>query len=234
MKRDAAFARVWSSIGPVRSAKRVVAPCGGEKNLLRRRGKRPLRRAAGSYRLNDSGATMLEYALDAPMLLLMLVKIVDLGIMLTTQSLLDGAARDAARLIRTGQVAAAGNTISTFQNLLCSRMAPVMSTGTCQSQLIFDVEVFNSFGGVAFTPCTLNNNQVGVGTVCKFTPGNATNIVGVQVTYNRQFIVPWVGACLGGGSCWLGAGTPLGSTPGNAIPLISTVVFRNEPFPSAG
>jgi Flp pilus assembly protein TadG len=177
---------------------------------------------------------MLEFALVAPMLLLMLVTIVDLGIMLTTQSLLDGAARDAARLIRTGQVAAAGNTISTFQNLLCSRMAPVMSTATCQSQLIFDVEVFNSFGAVAFTPCTLNANQTGTGTVCSWTSSKSTDIVGVQVTYNRQFIVPWVGACLGGGSCWLGAGTPLGSTPGNAIPLISTVVFRNEPFPSAG
>jgi Flp pilus assembly protein TadG len=54
-------------------------------------------------KLDDSGATGVEFTIVAPPLLLLLLTIVDLGMMLTTQSLLDGAARDAARLIRTGQ-----------------------------------------------------------------------------------------------------------------------------------
>jgi hypothetical protein len=36
---------------------------------------------------------------------------------------------------------------------------------------------------------------------------------------------------LSGGSCWAGIGTASGSNPGTGtVPLISTVIFRNEPF----
>ncbi len=50
------------------------------------------------------GALAIEFAFVAPLFLLLLLVIVELGLTLTTQSLLDGATRDAARLIRTGQV----------------------------------------------------------------------------------------------------------------------------------
>lgn len=188
-----------------------------------------LRRAG----IGERGEVLIEFAIVAPMLLLLLLTIVDLGLMLTTQSLLDGAARDAARLIRTGQVQTQSSPIATFQNLLCSDMSPVMSAATCQSQVIFQVQVFSGFGSVAFTPCTQNQNQTGNGTVCGFVPGTASQIVGVQVTYNRPFLIPWVGACLTGGSCWFGAGTTAGTSAGTGTaPLTSTVIFENEPFPS--
>ncbi|HEX3862687.1 MAG TPA: TadE/TadG family type IV pilus assembly protein [Stellaceae bacterium] len=202
---------------------------------MRRLAWKGVRRAANSViHMDNRGATLIEFAIVAPMLLLLMTTIIDLGIMLTTQSLLDGAARDAARLIRTGQVSTSGNPISTFQTLLCSKLSPIMSTATCQSKVIFDVEVFPDFGDVSFKPCTLNNNQTGTGTVCKFSSGGSTDIVGVQVTYNRTFIVPWVGACLTGGSCWTGTGSAIGTKPGaNSVPLVSTVVFKNEPFPAS-
>jgi Flp pilus assembly protein TadG len=185
------------------------------------------------FRIGERGETLVEFAMVAPMLLLLLLIIVDLGLMLTTQSLLDGAARDASRLIRTGQVSAAGNTVTTFQTLLCSDMKPVMSTATCDSQVVFEVQTFSNFGNVAFTPCTRNQGQTGSGTVCNFTPGTANQIVGVQVTYNRPFMIPWVGRCLTRGACWFGPGTGSGSGAGSStVPLISTVVFENEPFPS--
>jgi Flp pilus assembly protein TadG len=203
-------------------------------SMSRSEDRRPRRRSwvlrAGR---DERGVTVIEFALVAPMLLLLLLTIIDLGLMLFTQSLLDGAARDAARLIRTGQVQNQGSPIATFQNLLCSDLSPIMSTATCQSQVIFEVQVFSNFGSVSFTPCTYNQNQNGNGTACAFTPGIASQIVGVQITYNRPFIVPWVGACLTGGSCWFGPGTTAGSGTGtNIAPLISTVIFRNEPFPS--
>src|ERR1700730_9557131 len=67
----------------------------------------------------QSGAIALEMALVGPPFFLILLTIIDLGLMLANQSLLDGAARDAARLIRTGQVQSATSPITTFQNLLC-------------------------------------------------------------------------------------------------------------------
>jgi Flp pilus assembly protein TadG len=183
--------------------------------------------------LGDNGVTAVEFAMVAPMFLLLLATIVDLGVLLTTQFLLDGAARDAARLILTGQVQTASSPMTTFQNLLCSDLSPVISNATCQSSVIFEVQVFTNFAGVSFTPCTQNTNANQSG-YCSFNPGTGTQIVGVRVTYNYPFMIPWVGACLTGGSCWFGAGTGGGSNPGSGTaPLVSTVVFMNEPFPSS-
>ena len=197
----------------------------------------PRRVVVGSRRLlrglGDNGVTAIEFAMVAPMFLLLIMTIVDLGVMLTTQFLLDGAARDAARLIRTGQVQTSGSPLTTFQNLLCSDLSPLISSATCQSSVIFEVQVFTNFAGVSFTPCTQNTNANQSG-YCSFSPGTGTQIVGVQATYNYPFMVPWVGACLTGGSCWFGAGTASGSNPGRGTaPLVSTVVFMNEPFPSS-
>jgi Flp pilus assembly protein TadG len=180
---------------------------------------------------DKAGAIIIEMAVIGPPFFLLLLVILDLGLMLANQSLLDGAARDAARLIRTGQVQGATSPISTFQTTLCANMNSVMTTAQCETDIIFEVQVFSSFGTVSFTPCTLNNNQTGSGTVCSFNPGTGGEIVGVQATYNRPFIIPWVGACLTGGSCWAGLGTSSGSNPGTgSVPLVSTVIFRNEPF----
>jgi Flp pilus assembly protein TadG len=184
---------------------------------------------------SDSGDTMLEFAFVAPMLVLLLVMIIDLGMMLVTQSLLNGAAQDASRLIRTGQIYADGNSITPFENQICSDMAPVMSTTNCQSNVVFEVQTFSSFGSVSFTPCTQTSYQSGSGAVCSFSPGAATQIVGVRVTYGRSFMISWVGACLTtGGSCWFGPGTTGTVSGGNhTVPLMSTFVFQNEPFPSS-
>jgi Flp pilus assembly protein TadG len=177
------------------------------------------------------GSTAVEMAFVGPPFLLLLAAIFELGLTLTTQSLLDGAARDAARLIRTGQVQTQASPIGTFQNLLCTDLSSIMVTSDCDSKVLFEVQVFSGFGSVSFTPCTQNANQAGNGTACQFSPGTGGQIVAVQVSYPRPFIVPWVGACLSGGSCWAGLGTTNGTNPGtDTATLTSTVIFQNEPF----
>jgi Flp pilus assembly protein TadG len=179
------------------------------------------------------GETMIEFAIVAPMLILLMIMVIDLGIMLTAQTLLDGAAQDSARLIRTGQIYAQNDSITPVENQICADMAPIMSTTNCQSNIVFEVQTFSGFASVSFTACTHTSYQSGSGTVCSFTPGVATQIVGLRLTYNRAFMIPWVGACLTGGNCWFGAGSKGANTGGsNTVPLMSTVVFQNEPFPS--
>jgi Flp pilus assembly protein TadG len=185
-------------------------------------------------RMDDRGATAIEFLFIAPLLILLLLTIIDLGVMLTTQALLDGAARSAARLIQTGQVQVTGSPVTTFQTQLCYEMTPLISTSTCQSQIIFEVQNFASFSAVSFTPCAQNQGQPGSGVVCPFDAGTAEQIIGVQATYNYTFISPWVGACLTLGSCWFGVGSSSGSNPGtDTVPLVTTVIFMNEPFPSS-
>ena len=184
---------------------------------------------------NQDGTTAVELAFVGPPFLLLLAAIFELGLTLTAQSLLDGAARDAARLIRTGQVQTQGSPIGTFQTLLCSKMSSIMSVSECDSKVIFEVQVFTSFGSVSFTPCTLNANQTGTGTACTFSPGTGGQIVGIQASYPRPFIIPWVGACLSGGSCWAGLGTTNGTNAGTGTAtLTSTVIFKNVPFSCSG
>jgi Flp pilus assembly protein TadG len=180
------------------------------------------------------GAIAVEMAFVGPPFLLLMLALLDFGQTLLTQSVLDGAARDAARLVRTGQVQSAGSPITTFQNQLCAEMSALMSTTTCQSNVMFEVQVFANYSSMTFTSCTKNaNSQASGGTACTFTPGSGGNIVGVQVSYARPYIVPWVGSCLTGGSCWTGPLSGRGSGGGTQTTLlVSTVIFQNEPFPS--
>ena len=169
---------------------------------------------------NERGAVAVEMAIIGPPFLLTLLSIIELGLILTTQALLDGAARDAARLVRTGQVSAAGNTIGTFQTLLCSDMSMLLSTAVCTNNVLIDV-VSNpnatNFGALAFASCGSNAGSGGPNP-CPFSAGNPGDIVAVQVSYNRPFIVPWVGGLLS-----------IASDSQHTL-LQSTVVFRNEPF----
>lgn len=169
---------------------------------------------------DQSGLAAVEWAFVGPMFLLMLLSIIELGITLTTQATLDGATRDAARLIRTGQVDAAGNTLASFQNQLCSEMSMFMSTTSCQTNVIISVvsTTGSSFTGISFPACSINTSSPPPPGACPFQPGAAGNLVGVQVTYNRAFIVPWAGSVLSA------------STNSQHVRLQSTVVFRNEPF----
>jgi Flp pilus assembly protein TadG len=180
---------------------------------------------------DQKGTLAVEMAFVGPPFLLLMLGIIELGLTLTTQMVLDGAARDAARLIRTGQVQSQGDPIGTFQNLLCSDMSTLMTVSDCNSKIIFEVQVYASFGSVSFTPCTRNNNTTGTGTACSFTPGTGGQIIGVQASYPRPFIIPWVGGCLSGGSCWAGPGTTYGTNSGTGTAVLtSTVIFQNEPF----
>jgi Flp pilus assembly protein TadG len=179
------------------------------------------------------GAIAVEMAFVGPPFLLLMLALLDFGQTLLTQSVLDGAARDAARLVRTGQVQLSGSPIATFQNQLCSELSALMSTTTCQNNVMFEVQVFAGYGTMTFTSCTKNaNSTVTGGTACSFTPGSGGNIVGVQVSYARPYIIPWVGACLTGGSCWTGRGSSSGGAGTQSTLLVSTVIFQNEPFPS--
>ena len=168
-----------------------------------------------------SGIAAVEWALVGPMFLFLLLSIIDLGITFTTQATMDGAARDAARLIRTGQLNAAGNTLTPFQTQLCGELTMFMSVSSCQTNLAVDVVTVTGttdFSSLpAFVVCHNPTTPPTAGT-CPFNPGGAGDLVGVQVSYNRPFLVPWVGTLMGN------------SADRTIIKLQSTVVFRNEPF----
>jgi Flp pilus assembly protein TadG len=161
-------------------------------------------------RLGEGGAAAVEMAVVGPIFLLMFLGIFELGYMVFVQSVLDGCARDAARLIRTGQVAASANPLATFQNLLCTEMASIVGC----SNLIYNVQPFATYGAVSLTPPKDSNGKL----LPTFNPGGPVSNMLVEVIYIRPFFTQYVGQYLGGSS--------------NSAMLTSTVIFHNEPFPN--
>jgi len=163
--------------------------------------------------IDASGAAAVEFAIVGSAFMLMLLASFEFGYMLFVQSVLDNAARDAARLVRTGQAQESGNAQSTFQTLLCNDVGSLIGCGN----IIYQAQVFNNWTAAQTavnTPPTRNANgqMVSQG----FSAGTQNQIVVVTVTYNYPFFTPWVGGLLGGSS--------------NSALLMSTVVFQNEPY----
>lgn len=169
---------------------------------------------------------MVEFAFVGPMFLLLLLAIMEVGLLLFSQTLLDTGTRDAARLIRTGQA----STIGTIQTAVCNDMGPLLSASQCASQVLIQAQTFTDYGSIAFTSCTQNANGTGKGTSCPFSTGSGNSIVGVQIVYQRTYLIPWVSACLTGGKCWTGLGSSFGPGGTGYTNLVSTVIFKNEPF----
>jgi len=167
---------------------------------------------------DERGSILVEFALIGPMFMTLILCIIELGVMLFAQTALDGAARAAARTIRTGQVQATGNPQAAFSAALCAGLGSFIPC----SSVIFDVEVFPTFGAIT-TPRNNNSGQftdaAGNQIPGQFVPGNPGQIVVVKVIYQRQFISGYARQ-------YLGFSSQGGS--GGAV-LSSTVVFQNEP-----
>jgi Flp pilus assembly protein TadG len=159
------------------------------------------------------GGAAIEFAVVGSCFMLMLLASFEFGYMLFIQSVLDNAARDAARLIRTGQAQQSADANTTFQTLLCNDVGSLIGCGS----LIYQSQVFNNWTAAQTavnTPPTRNANGTYVS--AGFSAGTQSQIVVVTVTYNYPFFTPWIGSLLGGSS--------------STALLMSTVVFQNEPY----
>lgn len=163
--------------------------------------------------IDNRGATAVEFAIVGTTFMLMLLAAFEFGYMLFIQSALDNAARDAARLIRTGQAQTSGNPTSMFSTLLCNEVGSQIPCGS----IMYQAQVFNDWASAQTAvnnppPRDKNGNMVSQG----FSPGTAGQILVVTVSYNYPFFTPWIGAVVGGAT--------------KSAYLQSVVVFQNEPY----
>jgi len=176
---------------------------------------------------DERGSYALEFAMIAPFFLFLMLEIVDIGLFLFTQVVLDGAARDAAREIRTGQlVGTQGSAAQTsFNSVLC---ADVHGLVPC-ANITYYVNIMTQFSDTSslpsYTPPPQGQNSPGGfnGQPQTFNTGSGGSLVAVRVAYLRPSLVPLANpiAILGGNQLNLAS---LSSTL-----VSSTVVFRNEP-----
>jgi hypothetical protein len=159
----------------------------------------------------EGGGTAVELALIAPFFLLLVFAALELGMMLFANAALDGATRDAARAIRTGEAQLSGGALAAVRSRLCARLGALID---CDA-VILDARAFGSFAAVSLPP--LNIQPGPPATI--FQPGDAGQIVALRAAYRYNFMLPMVASLLGdaGGGGW----------------LLATAIFRNEPFRGA-
>lgn len=124
-----------------------------------------------------------EFALLAPIFMLFVCMLLELGLVLFTQSALDNAARDGARGLRTNKI----TTSTEFTNAVCGDLGTLISS--CTSKIQYYIQASSAFS-------SLSAHTGALGTT--FITGSAGQDMLVQVGYSRTSIIPWAAVYLGG------------------------------------
>lgn len=173
---------------------------------------RALRAAVRPFRAplrDDRGSTLMEFALVAPLFMLLLVGTLEVAIMFFAGAVIEGATKEAARQIRTGQVQQSADPLAAFQAKLCDDLAGVIDC----TEVVFTVQTFSNFSSVSMP---LEYDEDGEIINPGFAPGGSTAITVVRAVYRWNFMTPMMERVLPGGLA------------GHL--LVSTVAFQNEPY----
>ena len=163
---------------------------------------------------SESGAAAVEFALVAAPFLALLVAILQTGIVFLASRVLDEVTAQASRYVMTGQAQQSNMSQSGFATYVCNNTFAMF---TCANFMI-NVQNYASFSAASTTTPTLTFNGNGtVSNTWTWSPGNPGDIVVLQVMYQWPIVLGPLGFNLGN------------LANGNRL-LVSTAVFKNEPY----
>ena len=163
--------------------------------------------------IRDDGTVATEFALVGLPFIIMLIGFVEVCLFFSSAVSLEGATNDAARMIRTGQVQAAGDPVTVFQNTLCNAVSGLINCGGLQYQVI--PIAGNSFGNAAALAPQFDANGNLINQT--FDPGTSSGDVLIRVVYQYVFLTPFLGRIMTGGAA-------------DQAMLMSTIIIQNEPY----
>ena len=173
-----------------------------------------LRRECRRLVVQESGTAAIEFAVVAMPFFLLLVGIFEVGMVMFTQTELQGATQEAARQVRTGNVQANGDPETAFMDLLCAELVAAID---CNGQLVVDARAFDSMADVDTPPFFAPS---GAGSGNEFDGGDPGQTVVVRVAYTWPIMTPLL--------------APFLADNGDDGRIITAAtVFRNEPFNGA-
>ena len=171
-------------------------PAGSFGQLLRR------------FRDNRKGASAVEFAIVAPLFLVLLFAIIETALMFFAGQVLETMTQDAARMILTGQAQTANYQQADFKAYVCNQIPALFS---CDN-LVVNVQSASSASSISFTPFDANCNQT-----VQYSPGGPGDTVLVQVSYKWQLFVT-------------GLGYNIANCPNSQRNLVASAAFQNEPY----
>ena len=172
-------------------------------------------------RRETKGTAAIEFAIIAPVFLMLLWAIFETGMMFFASQTLTHGLQQTARQIRTGKAHSDTLTQSAFRDAVCAQVNYLLSCDA--DKLYLDVRAFSSFAGVGFPPPLDPDNNFDNVNMNHFEIGESGNISGgssivlVRGFYVWQIYTPVFGQYFS-------------NMAGNKRLLSSSVAFKNEPF----
>ena len=166
------------------------------------------------YKAQDDGVVAVEFALLAIPLFVLIIGAVEMSLFFAGGVVLEGAASDAARLIRTGQSQTSENPEQVFADRLCEKVGVMIDCEDLQYQVIrMETDSFSE----------AENNQPefdAEGNLIDepFNAGNSNDVILIRAAYRYEFLTPFIGA--------MATGDP----SRNWMNHLATVVIRAEPY----
>lgn len=178
------------------------------------------RMARRRFHKDSDGSTAVEFAIVAPLFLMIMFSIFEVGWFFFANSIVDATVGDAARRVKTGQVQKSfGDAEDKFDDMYEDICNVLTVFGGCENRLTLEVDTFTTFSELADdnSPATCADAPPEDIEAIPFEPGDELEIVRVRICYIYSTLNPAIGVNL--------------SEPGtNKRRLISTAIFRNEPY----
>lgn len=159
------------------------------------------------------GTTSIEFSMLIIPYLMISLGMIEMSLMFTSASLLEGATNSAARLIRTGQLQQGGGDAQTvFQDELCNFAQVLINC----DDMVVEVQVLSSYNDFVAPTYDSDGNMISQG----FDAGGSNDKVLIRVSYRYSMMTPLVGNLLNG-------------EDGGTL-FMSTVVLQTEPYEFRG
>ncbi len=150
----------------------------------------------------EQGATIVEYALVAPIFILIMCGLFEISAVLFVLVTLDSAVSEISRFGRTGDTISGETQLATARRILIDHTYGLVDT----SQVIFRIQPVLTFSAADTSPATVESVDFG---------GTSSNVI-YTVTYPWTIITPFISTAAFGGD--------------PTVNLSATAVVKNEPF----
>lgn len=176
-------------------------------------------RQSKDFAKDDTAATAVEFAMVAPVFFLMLGVVLETGLMLFTEYVLQTSTQEAARLVRTGQAHELKYTAAQFKTQLCKLAGTIID---CNNKVTVYLRADDKFSTLATnTPSYLSIGPADDGTpsTSVYNCGAPKESVALIATYDWDFVIPYFMNFLGNRKA------------NTSRRMAGFAMFKNEPFP---
>ena len=179
----------------------------------------------------DGGVTAVEFAFVAPVFLYALATIIETGLMLFAEYVLQTSVQDAARLVRTGQAQTAAMNAAAFKAAICDTANIVIDCTGSVTVYLNKAGTFTALKALVPSPIAVGPTYGGGGpaAAAAYDCGLPNDAIALIATYDWDFTFPLFNLFgnVEGGMAMFG-----NVNGGQSRRLAGIAMFRNEPFPA--